>query len=422
MSEKKKDSKGRILRQGERQRSDGRYEFRYQDQNGVSRSVYSWRLTDSDRPLKGSPGMKSLREMEKEIRRDLEDGVYGASAKKLTLNDCFAAYIETKYELKQSTRTNYKYMYRKYVSQSLGLKSIGDVRYSDVKRFYVQLIREMGFKPNSMEIIHTILHPVFTVAVRDGLIRMNPTDGVMSEIKKSYNWEKGKRHALTIRQQEAFISYVATNKTFCHWLPIFTFLLGTGCRVGEAVGLRWEDCDFKENIISINHSLIYRQQDNGKSEYHITTPKTKAGIRIIPMLSEVRKALLQERENQMRTGFNMTVIDGYSGFVFKNRDGRCLSPHSINRAIDGASRGYNAMEMERAKKEKREPELLPHFSAHHLRHTFCTRFCENETNLKVIQEIMGHADIETTMNVYNEATKEKKMESFANLEGKIKIN
>ena len=80
-----------------------------------------------------------------------------------------------------------------------------------------------------------------------------------------------------------------------------------------------------------------------------------------------------------------------------------------------------AKEKEEAKAEGREPELLPHFSCHHLRHTFCTRFCENETNLKVIQEIMGHADITTTMDIYNEATKDKKMESFAGLEGKIKI-
>ena len=77
--------------------------------------------------------------------------------------------------------------------------------------------------------------------------------------------------------------------------------------------------------------------------------------------------------------------------------------------------------MERAAKERREPILIPHFSCHSLRHTFCTRFCENETDLKIIQEIMGHADISTTMNVYNEATKERKQASFARLEGKIKI-
>ena len=59
---------------------------------------------------------------------------------------------------------------------------------------------------------------------------------------------------------------------------------------------------------------------------------------------------------------------------------------------------------------------------HNLRHTFCTRFCENETNIKVIQEIMGHSDIGTTMNIYAEATEAKKRESFDNLEGKIKIS
>lgn len=74
------------------------------------------------------------------------------------------------------------------------------------------------------------------------------------------------------------------------------------------------------------------------------------------------------------------------------------------------------------KKELRKPLLLPLFSCHHLRHTICTRFCENETKLKVIQEIMGHADITTTMDVYNEATKDKKTESFSGLEGKMKIS
>ena len=140
------------------------------------------------------------------------------------------------------------------------------------------------------------------------------------------------------------------------------------------------------------------------------------------MLSEVKKALLKEKSEQTITGFNKTEIDGYSGFIFQNRFGECLNAHCINRAIERISRDYNNEETQAAAKEDREPDLLPHFSAHNLRHTFCTRFCENETNLKIIQEIMGHADISTTMNIYNEATKEKKFESFANLEGKIKIS
>ena len=74
-------------------------------------------------------------------------------------------------------------------------------------------------------------------------------------------------------------------------------MLITGMHGKGNVGLRWEDCDFDENLISVNHNLIYRLQDNGKCEYHITTPKSNSGIRIIPMLSEVKKALLQEKTN-----------------------------------------------------------------------------------------------------------------------------
>lgn len=422
MSEKRKDSKGRILRNGEHQRSDGKYEYKYVDAKGVRRSVYSWKLVETDKAPEGKRSGPSLRELEKKARRDAEDGINAFTAYRTTLNSFFDDYIETKYELKQSTRTNYKYMYNKYVRDEIGLRNIAAIKYSDIKKFYIHLINDIGFKPNSMEIIHTILHPIFTTAVRDGLIRTNPTDGVMAEIKKGRDWEKPKRHALTESQQSAFISYIVESKVYRHWLPLFTVLLGTGCRVGEIIGLRWEDCDFSENIISINHNLIYRQQDSGKCEFHITTPKSKAGIRVVPMLSEVKKALLEERVQQMQTGFNQSVIDGYAGFIFKNRNGDCLSAHSINRAIERISRDYNEQETALAKKQRRTPELLPHFSVHNLRHTFCTRFCENETNLKIIQEIMGHADISTTMNIYNEATKEKKMESFASLEGKIKIS
>ena len=93
----------------------------------------------------------------------------------------------------------------------------------------------------------------------------------------------------------------------------------------------------------------------------------------------------------------------------------------MNHAIDRIRKAYNEEETENARREGREPLLVPYFTAHHLRHTFCTRFCENETNLKVIQSIMGHADITTTMDIYAEATQEKKQEIVANLQGKIII-
>lgn len=422
MAEKRKDSKGRNLKDNESQMPDGRYRFRYTDKQGKRQAVYSWRLVPADKTPAGKRDDLSLREKVAALEEDQKDGIDGRAAKKITLNDMFVLYMAGKYELKDSTRGNYNYMYKNYVSDSLGMRKIESIKYSDIKAFYNSLIQDKGFKPNSMEIIHTILHPVFTLAARDGYIRTNPTDGVMMEIKKSHSWEKPKRHAMTEEEQTAFIEYVTQSEIYSHWLPLLTFFLGTGCRVGEVIGIRWQDCDFESRTISINHNLIYRTHGDVGCEMHITTPKTSAGCRTIPMLNEVRKALLQEKRRQMSEGYSTAEIDGYSGFVFTNRNGYVHNPQTINRALERIRIAHNEEEAERAVREHRKPLEIRHFSVHNLRHTFCTRFCENETNIKVIQEIMGHSDISTTMNIYAEATESKKKESFNNLEGKIKIS
>lgn len=421
MSEKRRDHKGRILRNGESQRKDGKYEYKYIDANGVRHSAYSWKLVETDKVPEGRRCTEALRDMEKRINRDIEDGINIFDAERVTLNEYYTAYISEKKELKQSTRTNYQFMYRRYIQDVIGNRPIASIKYSDIRKFYLTFIHDKGFKPNSMEVIHTLLHPVFAMAVRDGMIRTNPTDGVMAEIKKSHDWEKPKRHALTEPQQKAFIEYITNHAVYGHWLPIFTVFLGTGCRVGELTGLRWDDCDFENNIITIDHNLIYRQQDSGRCEFHVTTPKTKAGIRIIPMLVPVKEALLQIKNEQGKKDFIPPVVDGYTNFIFLNRYNNVFGAHEFNRAIFRILRDYNKAESALAERDERPPVLIPHFTVHSLRHTFCTRFCENETNLKVIQEIMGHADISTTMDIYNEATREKKMEAFANLEGKIRI-
>ena len=128
-----------------------------------------------------------------------------------------------------------------------------------------------------------------------------------------------------------------------------------------------------------------------------------------PILEDIIYAFQEEN------GFNETEIDGMTGFVFSNRFGNVHNPQAINRAIKRIYEAYNVEEVLKAAKEKREPILIPHFSCHHLRHTFCSRFCENETNLKVIQSIMGHANIETTMDIYAEVTDTKKQEAIQNL-------
>lgn len=243
----------------------------------------------------------------------------------------------------------------------------------------------------------------------------------MGEIKKSHKWEHKKRHALTIEQQSAVSTFLDTHEDYRGWRPIITVLLGTGMRIGECLGLRWEDIDFKANEIDVNHNLIYRKNLDGKCENHVNSPKTESGKRRIPILEGVKDALLEELELQRCIGFCKDEIDGYSGFIFSTCENHVYTLESVNRAIKRIYTAYNEEETFIAKKEHRDPILLPPFSAYVLRHTFCTRLCENETNLKVIMDIMGHSDIQTTMNIYAEVTGVKKQESMMALSDKILV-
>lgn len=404
MAKARKDERGRALRKGEVQRaSDKRYMYTYTDPQGRRKFIYAKDLA-------------TLREKEKQLVKDQLDGLDLYVAGKATVNDTYDRYISTKHDLRETTRSNYDYIYDRFVRKTFGRKKIADIKYSDVLQFYYYLLHEEGLALGTLDSVHTLLHPTFQLAVRDEIIRNNPSDGVMKEVSKKGDKTRGVRHALTVEQQRAFMNYISEHPVYYHWWPLFAVLLGTGCRIGEALGLRWQDLDFEARTISINHSLVYYPVGKTrKSVLRISKPKTEAGIRTIPMLDTVRDAFQMEHEEQEETGFNETKIDGMEGFVFVNRFGSVLNPQAVNRTIKRIISSYNAEEVINAKRERRKELILPDFSCHHLRHTFCTRLCENETNLKVIQAIMGHRNIETTMDIYAEATDRKKQESFENL-------
>ena len=411
MARARKDKQGRALRKGETQRKqDGRYVYSYTTPYGKRRILYGKTLEE-------------LREKEKTVTMDLIEGINTYVAGKSTLNFVFDRYISSKTELRSSTMTNYLYMYNHYVRNTFGKLPIGSIKYSDVLHYYQGLLDD-GMKVNTLESIHTVIHPTLQLAVRDNIIRINPSNEVMAEIKKK-NVKKhpSLRHALTLEEQVAFIKYVTTNPVHHRWGPLFTVMLGTGCRVGEIIGLRWKDLDMKNRMISINHSVTYypRSEKSYKCEFEVSLPKTEAGIRTVPMLDEVYEAFLEERKYQEIEGFCEVELDGMTGFIFRNRFGELHNPAAINRAIKRIVENYNAEEIVNAEKQKRKAIIVPKFSCHILRHTFCTRFCENETNIKVIQSVMGHADIQTTYDIYAEVTDLKKKESFENLAKNLKI-
>lgn len=401
----RKDGKGRVLRKGEHYRkTDGRYSYIYTDPLGKQRTIYANSLV-------------TLRQKEEALVKDQLDGLNVYVAGSADVNFLFDRYISTKSELRSTTKTNYLYIWNHFIRDTFGKKKIKDVKYSDVLYFYTDLLHNQNIQINTLENINTVLRPSFQLAVRDDIIRKNPVDGAYAEIKKRHGGSRKTRKALTVEQQRAFMEYVADSPFFYHWYPFFTFLLGTGCRIGEAVGIRWDDIDMKKRIISINHSLTYysRSDDSFKCEFRVSEPKTEAGVRSIPMMQPVYDVLKEEWERQTEEGFCVENVDGMTNFVFTNRFGMPHNPAAVNRAIKRIVDAHNSEEEVEAKKKKREPVMIPNFSCHVFRHTFASRFCENETNIKVIQQVMGHADVSTTMNIYAEVNHEVTKESLEKL-------
>ena len=405
----RKDPRGRTLKSGEVYRKDGRYVYTYTNPLGQRKYIYANDLV-------------SLRRKEQELLKAQLDGLDVYTAGNASINFVFDRYISLKQHLKDSTRSGYIYTYNHFVRKDFGKKKIADIKYSDVVQYYLYLLKDKNIALGTLDSIHCLLHPTFELAVRDDIIRKNPATGAMKEVNRKSGKNRGIRHALTIEQQRAFMNYIANSPVYYHWWPLFTFLLGTGCRIGEAIALRWDDLDFENKMITINHSIAnYKSAEKNKCVSTLFTPKTEVGAKTIPMLDVVYDALKLEEEDQQENGFNETVIDGVSGFVFQNRFGNILNQQAVNSAIKRIVINYNNEEEITAAREKRNPLILPYFSCHILRHTFATRLCEQETNLKVIQSIMGHRNIETTMDIYAEATDKKKKESFENLSVKLDV-
>ena len=336
MATSRKDYRGYALRRGECQRQDGRYVFSYTDSLGKRRYIYAKTLQD-------------LRKRERKIQHDIDDGIDPHATERMTLNKLYDRYMSQKYDLRDSTRANYLYLYKRFVRDGFGKRRVIQIKYSDIKKFYYSIIIDGKMKASTLEGIHTQLHPAFQIAVRDGILRVNPTEGVMAEIKKSKYWDKPRRHALTISEQEAFLNYVKLHREYKGWEPLITVLLGTGMRIGECLGLRWDDLDFENRIIHVKHTYIYHPNEQGKCEKHLKTTKTDAGVRTIPMIDEVFEAFLTEYEVQSCIGFNSETIDGYSNFIFVTAYGTIYSETSFNRALHTITEAHNREEEEKAK-------------------------------------------------------------------------
>ena len=404
MAGKRKDNKGRVLPPNVSQKTDGRYIWR----KLIEGKTYT--VTDND--------LQGLKAKIINKESDIQNGTC-RDLGKATLNQYFDKYINLVDGIKPATKENYKSYWKWYIADStIGKKQLRKIHNTEIVEVYKKLSEKLAY--TTLQYVNNILYNCLDCAVHDDkLLPSNPCVRALSKIRKQ---EPKHREALTIEQQRLFIEYMAASRAYSIYLPLFAFFLGTGTRLGEATGITWNDIDLKESTVSINHTLSYRAIE-GKRAFFISTPKTKGSFREIPLIDDLKKQLIIQKRYQLEAGIKRGYsIDNYSNFVFTTRNGVPFTPEAVNLVIRKVIEGSNLQEQERAAAEKRAPVLLPHFSAHVLRHTFCTRFCENENNIKVIQCVMGHSNIKTTMDIYNHATKEKTEEVMQGLNGKIKIS
>lgn len=393
----RKDSKGRVLRKGESERDDGRYMYRFTN-SGKRITIYA----DS---------LKELREQESKIQNDLYVGVKVKQQCDIpTLNECFEIVMQTR-KLADRTKANQRMLWDIHIASWLGKQKVTDVMPSAIKMFYNRLDKK-GYSRSTIKILHTMLKQSFDIALDDDLIRKNPTDRCLGENGRPVE----EKIALSVKQQNNLLEFAESHKVYCKHLPMIQILLMTACRCGEMLGLTWSDIDYKNDVIKIDHQLIYTKL--GKTyEFHITQPKTSAGIRDLPLTPELKEAFNRQKLLNFMNHIPRTYRLGkYRDFIFLSKNGTPLLPSAVNSILYNLVKAYNKQEKMLAEKEEREPEYMPKISAHSLRHTACTRFAESGVDIKVLQYIMGHTKADITMNVYAHLTERSRIEqAFANM-------
>ena len=382
MSEKRRDNKGRILRTGESQRADGRYMYKYVNRAGETKVVYSWKLVSTDRVPKGKRDDLSLREKEREIQRDLEDGI-DTKGKKMTLCELYAKKTAQRINVKKNTLAGRKYLMDALKQDKLGSRSIDSIKPSDAKEWAVRM-KEKGYGFKTISNYKRSLKASFYMAIEDDYVRKNPFDFQLSEVIDD---DSESRQALSEEQEEKLLSFLQYDTVYQKYYDDVLILLKTGLRISELCGLTVQDLDFENHTLNINHQLLRNQEG-----YYIETPKTKCGIRKVPMSEEAGKAF-QRVLKRKKTGKGI-VIDGYRNFLFLNQKGMPMTACYYTSTLRNIVKKYN----------KYHDEPLPKITPHILRHTFCTRLAQKNMNPKNLQYIMGHSSIMITLNLYAHAS------------------
>lgn len=380
MSEKRRDNRNRILRNGESQRSDGRYMFKYVDGYGDVKYIYSWRLDKNDRTPAGRQRDLSLREKEKQIEADLFDQIVPQGGN-MTVLDLARKYVSLKTGIRHNTEANYKFVIRILEQEEFGKRRIDKVKLSDAKAWLIKLQKD-GRGYSSIKTVRGVVRPAFQMAADDDLIRKNPFDFQMATVVVN---DSVTREAITRKQERDFLEFIRNDRHFCKYYDGIYILFHTGMRISEFVGLTVSDIDMENRKINISHQL----QRKRNMEYIIEETKTAGGVRQIPMTEEVygcfQRILAARRPPKVEP-----MVDGYTGFLYLDKNGMPMVALHWEKYFQHICQKYNSI----------YKVQLPKITPHVCRHTFCSNMAKSGMNPKTLQYIMGHSDIGVTLNTY----------------------
>ena len=379
MAEKRKDSKGTVLKDGESQRKNGTYMYRYKDGDKKQHTIYAKTL-------------RELREKEAEIQKAILDGInYAAGGE--TVYGLAKKYLSLHTNISISTQHTYDSLLRKLEKQEFSKRKIRDVKSSDAKAFFLSLSQEGSYKSNSIKSLHAILQPAFDMAVNDGALYRNPFSFAVSEVVPD---DQEDRCALSEKQVSDYLEFVKDSQ----WRGCYNqlvILLGTGMRVSELCGLTIDSVDMENRCIHVTKQLLY----NNKVGRYIAPPKTESGIRDIPMSEFVYRAFADALEDRKAPDVE-PMVDGCTGFLFFDSDGKPQLNGTLERIMHSILKAYN----------NTHSVQLPNITPHVLRHTALTLLASKGMKPKSLQNFAGHSNVQTTLNIYVHSSYEQTKQDF----------
>jgi len=343
------------------------------------------RGSDGERKQRKKGGFATRRDAQRALRELLntvDDGSY-ADPSSLTvggyLTDRWLPVMQPP-RLAASTWASYRYEIGHRAVPALGAVKLQQLEPSQLDAFYARLLREGGAGSKSLSqrtvrYLHTILGRAFKDAITWGLLSTNPADRATPPTQRAAERDRAEMRTWTAEQLRAFLDHVAGDRLFIGWL----LAASTGMRRGEVLGLRWDDVDLDNNILSVRQALVM-----AGSAVQTSNPKTPRSRRTIDLDTRTVRELLGWRAKQNADRLRWGALWHDHGMVVTREDGTWVRPDSWTATFDRHVRRTG----------------LPRLRLHDLRHTHATLLLKAGVPPKVVSERLGHSSVAFTLDTY----------------------